>query len=116
MSPEQIVEFLVVRGRMVIAVPPEPVAAFGNQNLFASLSPGLVVGLADAVKDVARLGQLTPSSTVIGMADPDVKIRVDPRTGKNARQALVRTAARLRHGHRPKFGMAREALIQGAEK
>jgi hypothetical protein len=35
MPPEEVVELEIVGRRMVVAVPPEPVAAFGDEDLFA---------------------------------------------------------------------------------
>src|SRR5262249_27375961 len=38
--PEQVVELEIVRRRMVVPVPPEPVAAFGDENLFPGSCQG----------------------------------------------------------------------------
>src|SRR5215471_18425377 len=98
---------------MVVAVPPEPVAAFGDEHLLASL------GHRDLIDGPARRGvqygsgvsQLAPPFLVVDMADPDVEVRVDPGTGKDAGQLTDRRGAALGHRDRPQLRVSLEPAI-----
>src|SRR5258708_4679754 len=101
---------------MVVAVQPEPVASLGDQDLLAG--PGRDNGVRGRwrVERRAGPGKLTPGSLIVPVPDPDVEIRVDPGSGKNARQLGLRAAAGFAHRHGPKLGMAREPAVQSAQE
>src|SRR5207248_9006348 len=63
-----------------------------------------------------RIGKLAPRALVVAMADPDVEVRVNPGTGKDAGQLLLRRRARLGHRDRPQLGMRGETAVQRAEE
>ena len=91
---EQVVELEVVLGRVVVAVPPEPVAALGDQQLLARPDErGVVGGRPRRIERLPRLGELAPGPVVVGVADPDVEVAVDPR----AREDAVRTSVAPAH-------------------
>ena len=78
-APEELVELEVVVGRVVVAVPPAPVAALGDQQLFESLLPVRALAAAEARPYICRASrscrQARRSSRV---ADPDEEVAVDP--------------------------------------
>jgi hypothetical protein len=114
-APEQVVEFEIVVRRVVVAVPPEPVAAFGDENLFPGLSGRRGVATR-RLEGVAGFRQLTPGEMVVAVSDPDVEVAVDPRAGEDAVQLGRRSGGRVAHGDCPQLRMGREPRVQGAEK
>ena len=67
MPPEQLVELEIVVRRVVVAIPPEPVAAFGDQHLLERAArdrPGSAAA-ADALEHLAGLAQLPPGPQVV---------------------------------------------------
>ena len=85
MAPEELVELEVVVGRVVVAVPPEPVAALGNQQLLEGLLPVCRVrSRRDASEHLPGVAELPPAAEVVAVADPDEEVAVDPRAGKDA--------------------------------
>ena len=115
-ASEQIVEFEVVLRRMIVAVPPEPVAPLGDQHFLAGAGGDRGVGASGRIERRAGCGQLTPGSLIVPVSDPDVEVCVDPGSGKNASQLGLRAATRLAHRHGSKLGMARETAVEGAQE
>src|SRR5262249_8889032 len=54
--------------------------------------------------------------SVVGMADPDVEIRVNPGAGKDAGQLTNRRRATLGHRDRPQLRVNLEPAIEGAQE
>jgi hypothetical protein len=97
---------------MVVAVPPEPIAAFRNQHLLAG--PGqrrLGEAGRRTLECSPRFNELSPRAMVVLMTNPDVEVPSDPGAREDRRERLGRTSARLAHRHRPQFGMRREPSI-----
>src|SRR4051794_28234074 len=118
MPPEQVVELQVVIRRMIVAVPPAPVAAFGNQDLLARFAErdGVHAAVAGAFECLAGLGQLAPGPPVVRVPDPDIEIRINPGPGKNRRQVAPPTRTAFGHGDGAQLRVTREAAVQGAQK
>ena len=115
MAAEQVVELEIVGRRMVVAVPPEPVAALSDENLFAGGGERGRVGRG-RVERRPRFGELAPGPLVVGVPDPDVEVGVDPGAGKDRHELPRRHGAGLGHRHGPQFGVRRETAIEGAQK
>ena len=115
-APEQVVELEIVLGGMVVAVPPEPVAPFRDEHFLAGACDGAGIGGPGRLERLARIGQLAPGALIVAMADPDVEVRVDPRTREDAGQVGFRAPARLAHRDGPKLRMGGEPPVQGAQK
>ena len=116
MPAEQVVELEVVLGGMIVAVPPEPVAALGDEHFVAGARDGAGVGLPGRLERLARIGQLAPGALIVAMADPDVEVRVDPRSREDAGQFGFRAPARLAHRDRPELWMGGEPPVKRAQK
>src|SRR5262245_39669367 len=101
---------------MIVAVPPEPVAALGDQHLFARLSKRCRIGRRRSVERKTRLRELVPGAPIVVVADPDIEVGVDPRAGKDRLQLPPGRVDRLTHRDRPQLGMVRETTVQGAQK
>ncbi len=104
---------------MVVAIPPEPVAAFGDQKIFAGLGCGRGVHVLRFVRSVERRpcgGPLTPRRLIVSVPDPDVEVRVDPRAGEDAGQLRTAGAGSLGHGHGPQLGVVGQAAVQRAQE
>src|SRR5207247_1045050 len=71
--------------REIIAVPPEPVAALGGQAGFVGLLALRAWGCA--LERRAGLAEKLPGLVVLGMADPDAEVGVDPAPAVHARDA-----------------------------
>ena len=119
MPPEQIVELQIVRGRVIVAVPPEPITAFRDQQLLVRLGQRGFIDASRPGRAVERrvsIGQLSPRLLVVRVADPDVEVRVDPGPGEDPRQFLFRSLARLRHRHGSHLRMTGQATIERPEE
>src|SRR5207245_3583860 len=115
---EQIVELQIVRRRVIVAVPPEPIAAFCDQQFLVRLGQRGWIdtgGPGCAVERRVGIRQLTPGLLVVRVADPDVEVRVDPRPGEDPRQLLSRPRARLRHRNGPQLRMTGQAPVERPE-
>src|ERR1700730_3965317 len=93
----KLVEIAIV-GRMVLRpVPPVPIAAFGDEDL---LEGQFALRLADVGGilrvELPSVGHIIPSSIVLGRADPDVEVCIDPRPGYKRRQLAEITMTRYR--------------------
>ena len=113
----ELVEFHAV-GRLVFRpVPPAPVAAFGDEQLFESQAPLLFGDHGGGVERVPRAQQLRPRLVVFLGPDPDVEIGVDPGSGKDAIHRLRRQQPQgLAHGHRAHLPVLRDPAVQFAQK
>src|SRR5258707_10199947 len=87
------IKFSVVRGTMLWAEPPAPIAAFGGQQRFArvlecglggGIRPSLLARFECVGVGFACIPEQFPGGDVFGMADPDVEIGVDPGSGENS--------------------------------
>src|SRR5258708_21518741 len=78
------VEFIkiAVIGRVMLGtVPPVPIAALRDQDFFErQLSLGLAGGSRMLRIEFARVVQVVPGPIVLGSADPDIEVRIDPGT------------------------------------
>ena len=119
MAPKQIVELEIVGRRMIVAVPPEPVAALGDEHFFPRFGDRGGVGRRRLVQGLPRVCELTPAALIVGMADPDVEVGVDPRSGEDARQfgrRRRRFRAGFAHRHSPQLGVSGEPAVYGPEE
>ena len=114
--PEQIVELQVVRRRMVVAVPPEPVAAFGDQHLFARPRDGGGVHAGGRVQRLARVGQLAPRALIVGVAESRCRSSRRSTTRERCPAAPARVPARLPHRDGPELGVRGQAAIERAQE
>src|SRR4029450_10937977 len=101
---------------MVVAVPPEPIAAFGNQVFFGGTGQPVGTDTRRRLERLPCLSQLAPRALIVSVADPDVEVRVDPRARKNARQFPARLGARFGHRHGPELGVLGQQPVERAEK
>src|SRR5262245_52166030 len=115
MPPEQIVELEIVRRRVIVAVPPAPVAAFRDQDLLpcARQVRGRARGFLERGPGVR---ELTPRALVVLMADPDVEISIDPRPRKDVRQLPRCSRARLGDSDAAELGMCGQASVERSEE
>ena len=116
-AAEEIVEFCVMVRRMVVAVPPEPVAAFGDQQLL----PGQGATCwrkrsAVRIEGASRGGELLPGAMIVPMSRPDVKVGVDPGTGEHGLQSAGVAAHGLRHRHSLDVQGRLEFAVQSPQK
>src|SRR4029450_10429142 len=101
---------------MVVAVPPEPVAAFGNQDFFAGTGQPVGTDPRRGLERLPCLSQLAPRALIVSVADPDVQLRVAPRARENAGQFSARLVARFGHRHGPELGVLGQQPVERAEK
>ena len=120
---EQLVELRTI-GRIVFrAIPPAPIAAFGNQQLFVGKKFTFLGNrcrlrrIHEFVVGLPRAQQIFPCSVIFLRADPDVEVRVDPGTGEDVID-LVRLhfRERFRHGQCAYPGIVGNAAIELAQK
>src|SRR5690348_3243833 len=94
MLPVKRIELRVVRGAVLGAEPPTPIAALGGKERFQRYCQSsfgwrtgrafFVSGQSPSVR-LARVPKEFPCRHVLGVADPDVKVRVDPGRWENSR-------------------------------
>ncbi len=88
----EFVEFAVVGRMMFRAIPPVPVAAFGDQDFFESQLPLRFAGRRSSLGiKIAGVVEIVPGAVVFRRTDPDVEIGVNPRA-RNQRRQLAETA------------------------
>jgi len=114
--PEELVELEVVLGGMIVTVPPEPVAPFRDEHFLAGACEGAGIGRTGRLERLVRIGQLAPGALIVAMTDPDVEVRVDPRSREDGGQVGFRATARLAHRDGPELGMAGEPPVERAQK
>ena len=89
MPPEKGVKFSVIVAVMLIPVPPAPVGAFGDIYLSPGLSESVrfKVWLLSFEPDqlLSGRGEHLPGGIIFGMANPDPKIVIDPRSRMKGR-------------------------------
>ena len=118
---EQVVEQRVLGAGVVVAVPPEPVATFGDVQLLP--------GLADLVRRrqgrlrvfaqvLAGAVQRVPGGVVLFVADPDGEVVVDPAAGEQPRQRVAWRVLAQEFADRdgPHARRRRAALVQLAQE
>src|SRR5215469_18548282 len=96
----QLIEVTIIGGMVLRAIPPVPVAAFGDEQLFPrqlALRFRNAVGVAIIV--LARLRKQVPGLIVFGRANPYIEVRVDPRSGNETRQGAKVFVTRDRLAH-----------------
>src|SRR5689334_12595290 len=98
MTTIEVVECLIVGRRVIVAVPPAPVAAFRDEQLLAGRPQVRRTG-SRGLECGARVCKLAPRALIVGVADPDVEVPVDPRPWKDAAQLTRCSRARLAHRH-----------------
>src|SRR5258708_28954877 len=83
----QCVKFSIIRGAVLWSIPPAPIAAFRSEQRLLGISKRVVVRRVRAVLCLgvfrARVGfagvpKKIPRLHILGVANPNVKIRVDP--------------------------------------
>src|SRR4051794_23374627 len=111
MLAEQIVEQSVLRAAVVVAEPPEPVAALGNVNLppcllqraqilsaggrpqgrsIVAVAPRLALLLRLLLQVLTGAVQGVPGGVVLLVADPDPEVVGDPQASEQTRQQVLR--------------------------
>ena len=116
-AAEQVVELAVVVRVVVVAVPPAPVAAFGDEQFLARRRQRLGAGGAGGVLErAAGARQLAPGAAIVGVADPDVEVGVDPRAGMQAGSRSVGAGAGLGHRHRAQRRVSLQPAVERAQE
>ena len=120
MLPKQEIKLLVLRARVLGAIPPAPVAAFRDPKLFLSKAyllraqPGLE-GVSS--KEVVGVRQQVPGFVVLLGADPDVEVGVDPGPRRHMGQdAAGRQLERLRSGDGLEIRVPRHQAIKALQE
>ena len=72
------IEFSIVCRSVLGAVPPIPIAAFGDQQFFVGDLPRSFRNVVRPVIRPARGQQKLPRQVVFRMSDPDSEVRIDP--------------------------------------
>src|SRR5215470_3309164 len=115
----ELIELAIVGRVMLRAVPPVPVAAFGNEQLFERQLPLLLRTIRCCLfVEVARVVEVVPRLVVFGSTDPDVEVGMNPRAGSNGIQYIHVTMAldRLRNGQRFDLWIFLQAIVKPPEK
>jgi hypothetical protein len=82
---EELIELGAVGGFVFGAIPPAPVAAFGDEDLF--VGEGALFGgdfVFVLVEGGAGVAEVLPGAVVFLGADPDIEVGVDPGAGEDA--------------------------------
>src|SRR5579859_1049262 len=88
----QLVKITIILRVVLRAVPPIPITAFGNQQLFKGQAFLLRRCLARILsEEITRGGEAVPGSIVLRRANPYIKVGVDPGPWKNCIEPLGRT-------------------------
>src|SRR6266576_1082336 len=106
------VDVAIVGGMVLGAVPPIPVAAFGNQEFFVGeLALGLHALRSSMIVGFASLEEIVPGAVVFRSADPDIEVGRDPGAWGDRIQmvevVLPRDRLRARYGIYPYSVMKR---------
>jgi len=121
------VELGVVDGAVFGAVPPAPVAALGGEQRFVGVSDTLGsdgggaergIDAQGAFVDFVSVAEEVPGADVLGMAGPDVEIRVDPGAGDDVGDGgeFAGSGDRFRGGERADIGVSLDAGVETAEE
>src|SRR5579871_80444 len=123
----QCVKFRVVRGAVLRAVPPAPVAAFRReQRFFGSCErfdswralPAFFLSRLRASVSFARVPQKFPGRDVLAASDPDIEICIDPGRGKDSGvlRNFARRGDRFADRERREVRIALNAAIKFTQK
>src|SRR5579859_895865 len=121
------IEFRIVRGAVLRSEPPAPIASLRGKERFECYfqrSFGRRAGSAFFVRDLcpsvslARVPKQFPCRHVLGMADPDVKVCVNPGRRKNsgARRNVARCGDGFAGSERPDILICLHAAVEFAQK
>src|SRR5689334_9152450 len=116
------VEFIklpVVGGVMFRPVPPVPITALSNQEFFKSqFSLRLSDIWSDLRKKLASMIKIIPRSIILGSADQDIEVSVDPGTGHQRRQFFRLPATFYRFGNRQRLDarITLQSVAEAAQK
>ena len=118
--PKQEIKLLVLRARVLGAIPPAPVAAFRDPKLFLSKAyllraqPGLE-GVSS--KEVAGVRHQVPGFVVLLGANPDVEVGVDPGPRRHmGEDAVGRQLERLRSSDGLEVRVPRHQAIKALQE
>ena len=79
MRAVKLVKIAIVGRVMLRPIPPVPIAAFGNQNLFKGQLALRLAGPRGVLRvKLAGIVQIIPGSIVLRRANPHIEIRIDP--------------------------------------
>src|SRR6266550_6957136 len=101
---------------MVVAIPPEPVGPLGDEHLFTRARQRLRRNTGDGFERPPRVRELAPGTLVVRVSNPDIEVRVDPRTWKDRRHRVLWHRARLRHRDRLQRRMGAKLLVERPEE
>ena len=117
-ASEQGVELRRVLGLMVVAVPPEPVAPFGDHELAERFlqSRWSRCLLLPGAEEAAGCRQKLPSAVFLRMSDPGRQISEDPAAGNDASELLSMRLhfQELREGHGAQTLVVCQAPVKSA--
>ena len=94
---EKKIEYFIIFRRMLVSIPPEPIAPFRTVNLL----PGRLscrkgkrrIDGNGAFQEIPRPPQAIPGMVLLGRPDPNPKILIDPGARVNVIQSLQRGEA-----------------------
>src|SRR6185437_11501666 len=101
------------------AVPPVPIAAFSDQQLFIRELLLLGAGRRSAMRvEVPCFGEVVPGEVIFRRSDPHVEVGVDPRSRNYAgkSRAFVRTFNRLRNCEGLNLRIGGNRTVKAAKK
>ena len=118
---EEVVEQAVLGAAVVVAVPPEPVGALGDEDLLpGSGHDGRIMpaGTLLGHQELAGRVHCVPAPIVFRMTDPDCEVVADPASREQPRQGVLRRvpADELAGLHRLDARITRHALVERAQK
>ena len=115
----EFVEFAVVGGMVLRAIPPVPVTAFGDQDFFEGQLPLRLAGRGSSLGiEIAGVVEIVPGAIVFRSADPDVEVGVNP-GARNQRLSWRKFWCRCNgFGDRDGLdsGLALQRIIEAAQK
>src|SRR5580692_1104424 len=101
------------------SIPPVPVAALCNQDFLESqLSLSFArLRRMDGIK-FARMMEVIPGAVVLGSANPDIEVRVDPRARnqRGQRRDIAMAGNRLRNRNRFQTCLVLQRIIEAPQK
>src|SRR5580692_2846733 len=121
------IEFRVVGGTVLRTVPPAPVTSFGGQEGFLRLLqsrfgrsaiPALLSGLHGLTVSLAGVPEQLPRGNIFAVANPHVKIRINPRGWKNsaAPRDIPGSRNSLSRGECTKILVSLDSAVKFAQK
>src|SRR5579862_2324859 len=115
----EFVEIAIVGRVMLRSVPPVPIAAFGDQKFFVRQLALRFAGLPHVLGiKLAGMVKVVPGAIVLGSADPDVEIGINPRSRYEGWQRGGIRMARNRFGNRYglKSTLMLECIVEAPQK